>query len=639
VADPLDNVPFQQLVEDALDIITVLSPEGTILFETPSVTTVLGHALDDLIGVSVIPLLHPDDAVRVAAEIEAALASRDGVRRVEFRMRHVDGSYRRLQAVGRRWMHEGEPYVLVNSRDITAQHEAQAGLARSNELLSKVFTVSSNLLSITTPENGTFLDVNNAWLDTLGYRREEVIGRTALELGIWGAPENRARVLGELSRAGELRSFRASAFTRDGVERHLLIDARFLEVAAQTRVLLSCQDITDILLIEEELRQSQKLEALGQLTGGVAHDFNNILAIISGHAELLQRIRPEDSSLEGHVDHILKATQLGARLTRHLLAFSRSQPLSADAVDVTARIEGMRELIQTTVSEAVSVTMELPAEPWSCRLDPVQLENALLNLALNARDAMPAGGSLTLRVEHRVLAVDRDAHLLADAPAGEYLCIRVSDTGAGMSADVQARALEPFFTTKDMGKGTGLGLSMVFGFVRQSKGLVAIDSETGRGTSVSLYFPRVRAAEMQTGEAADVVAETPAVLGAGRALIIEDNEPLRDVIEQLLVDLGYRVSVACGEADIDALPESARFDLIVSDVLLKGAKRGPQLVRELCARQPECGVIFMTGYADAELPETGAVCLRKPFDRKRLHRAIASLQPPAGAPGVTPAER
>jgi PAS domain S-box-containing protein len=203
-----------------------------------------------MIGQNVLPLIHPDDAAHVAAEIEAALASAEGVRQVEFRMRHSDGSYRNLQAMGRRWMHEGEPYVLVNSRDITAQHEAQTSLARSNELLSKVFTVSSNLLSITTPENGTFLDVNDAWLDTLGYRREEVIGRTALELGIWGSPENRARVVGELTRAGELRGFRASAFTRDGVERHLVIDARLLEVAAQTRVLLSCQDITDVLLIE-----------------------------------------------------------------------------------------------------------------------------------------------------------------------------------------------------------------------------------------------------------------------------------------------------------------------------------------------------------------------------------------------------
>ena len=625
MADPLDSVPFQQLVEDALDIITVLSPDGTIRYNTPSVTTALGHPRDDLIGENVLPLIHPDDAALVASEIAAALASADGVRQVEFRMQHIDGSYRHLQAVGRRWMHGGEAYVLVNSRDITAQHEAQAGLARSNELLSKVFTVSSNLLSITTPENGTFLDVNDAWLDTLGYRREEVIGRTALELGIWGTPENRARVLGELSRAGELRGFRASAFTRDGVERHLLIDARFLEIAAQTRVLLSCQDITDVLLIEEALRQSQKLEALGQLTGGVAHDFNNILAIISGHAELIQRGFSDDPSLETHVDQILRATELGARLTRHLLAFSRSQPLSADAVDVAARIEGMRALIETTVSETISVTIELPAEPWSCRLDPVQLENALLNLALNAKDAMPAGGSLSIRVDHEVLTAERDAHLLAEAPAGEYLCIRVSDTGTGMSADVQARALEPFFTTKEMGKGTGLGLSMVFGFVRQSKGLVAIDSEAGRGTTVSLYFPRSHAAAAQAEDPGDVENETPAVLGAGHALLIEDNEPLRDVIEQLLVDLGYRVSVARGEDDVEALPASDRFDLIVSDVLLKGAKRGPQLVRELSARHPDSRVIFMTGYADAEVPDTGAVCLRKPFDRRKLLQAISSL--------------
>ena len=625
MTDPLDIVPFQQLVEDALDIITVLGPDGTILYETPSVTTVLGHAREDLVGTNVLRLIHPDDAATVAREIEAALASEDGARQVEFRMRHRDGSYRRLQAVGRRWMHEGAAHVLVNSRDVTAQYEAQASLARSNELLSKVFTMSSNLLSITTPEAGTFLDVNDAWLDTLGYRREEVIGRTALELGIWGSPENRARVLGELGRAGELRGFRASAFTREGVERHLLIDARFLEVAAETRVLLSCQDITDVLRIEAELRQSQKLEALGQLTGGVAHDFNNLLAIISGHAELIRHAPDDDPSEESHVDQILKATQLGARLTRHLLAFSRSQPLSADAVDVAARIADMRELLQTTVSEAVSVVIEAPAQAWSCRLDAVQFENALINLALNAKDAMPDGGTLTLRVEHEVLSSARDAALLGDAPAGEYLCVRVTDTGVGMPAEVQTRALEPFFTTKEPGKGTGLGLAMVFGFVRQSKGLVGIDSRLGHGTTVALYFPRIEEAPARPERAADVV-ETPPVFGAGRALLIEDNESLRDVIEELLVDFGYSVAVARGEEEIDALPPSACFDLIVSDILLKGAKRGPQLVRELRARQPACRVIFMTGYADSELLEADAVCLRKPFDRQELLRTIASMQ-------------
>jgi len=619
-----DQEFFQHLVEHALDVVTVISADGSIVYNSPSLETVLGYLPEDLEDANVLAYMHEDDQGAVSEAIVNTLTDDSNIELGEFRFRHKDGAYRYCQAVARQWKIGSELGILVNTRDVTIQHQAQTDLAASNELLTQIFSASSNLLTVSSPEDGTILEVNDAWLKTLGYTRDEVIGRTALELSIWGSPENRQRLISELNRRGELNGFRATSYTKNGQPLRIIVDARFLTVAGELRVLMSVQNITEVLQVEEQLRQAQKMESLGQLTGGVAHDFNNLLGIIMGNIELMREGLEPNSEQHEFADQILSATGRGASLTRQLLAFSRRQMLSPVVLNLVDRLSGIEDMLKTTVGENTVVRISGGLDIWPCLLDPTQFENAILNLTINARDAMPAGGTLEYTLSN--VPMTKASHLqeLGGKASGDYVCLRVCDTGTGMSGDVLTQAFDPFFTTKESGKGTGLGLSMVFGFVNQSGGLVDIESQLGSGTTVSLYFPR-----SFDGKIAPLEKEEALVMARvqhGRALVLEDNQPLCQLITRYLEDLGYTVLTASGESGLKAMQTAlGSIDLIVSDVLLEGPKRGPELVRELRQTHPACRVLFMTGYAASEVIAETDLSISKPFGRAQFMNAIASL--------------
>jgi PAS domain S-box-containing protein len=406
---------------------------------------------------------------------------------------------------------------------------------------------------------------------------------------------------------------------------------KFVEERCQTwfdedgrplRSIGTVQDITEQKKTEEKLHQAQKMEVIGQLTGGVAHDFNNLLAVILGNAELLgDELRQPNQKL----DAVLRAASRGAELTQRLLSFSRRQPLFPRTVEPRSLIGDLLDLLQRTLGEKISVSTCIDAGLWTAHADPGQLENALLNLAINARDAMPNGGTLTIICSNAVL----DGNFMpvgAGETGQEFVAIAVRDSGIGMSQDVLDHAFEPFFTTKDVGQGSGLGLSMVYGFAKQSDGHVTIDTKVGWGTTVNLYLPR--ASVLEPPGAVDSDRAEAATPGHARILVIEDDPEVQEVVTTVLRSLGHSITTAgTRAAALDRLNE-AEIDLVLSDVVLPDGTNDQGFVDEAQALQPGVKVVFMSGYPahavhDNALERTDTVLLTKPFTKEKLSQTIA----------------
>ena len=387
---------------------------------------------------------------------------------------------------------------------------------------------------------------------------------------------------------------------------------------------------------EESLRQAQKMEAVGQLTGGVAHDFNNLLTIIQGGLEMIGRQAlalgksPEVARIVRGKDMAQEGVRRAARLTERLLAFARQQPLEPKVVNANRLVSGVCEMLRRTVGEAVAVETVLSGGIWMTQADANQLENAILNLAVNARDAMPNGGKLTIETANCHLDDAYVGKLAESVKAGQYVMISVSDTGAGMDRVTLKRAFEPFFTTKEIGKGTGLGLSQVYGFVRQSAGHVAIYSEVDEGTAVKVYLPRHHGESEETDDRDRSVDDNRA-LGAETILVVEDDETLREYTVEILTDLGYQVLAAAnGASALDIMRRGHKIDLLFTDVVMPGGMNGRQLADEAVKRQPDLKVLFSTGYTVNAIVHHGRLdadvhLISKPFTYDSLAQKLRAL--------------
>ena len=382
-------------------------------------------------------------------------------------------------------------------------------------------------------------------------------------------------------------------------------------------------DVTDQRHTEEQLRQAQKMEAVGQLTGGIAQDFNNLLTVIQGNAELLVGGSEGDKE---KAQSILRASRRGAELTHGLLAFSRQQALDPQTIEIADLMTGLSGLLTRTLGEDIELEFKPRPDLWLVTVNAGQLENALLNLAINARDAMSGGGKLTIECNN----VHLDGTFAAqdnEAVTGDYVAVLVSDTGTGMSDDVLAHVFEPFFTTKEIGAGSGLGLSMVYGFAKQSGGFVNIYSEEGKGTSVKIYLPRGK-----SGEKPDILtAEDNVQRGRGETiLVLEDNDDVSDLAVLMLNELGYRtVTVPTAKKAFDALANGEHVDLVLSDVVLLGGVSGPEFAEEARKDYPDLNVIFMSGYPAEATKRNGlmgrdSILINKPFRRNQLAEVIRS---------------
>jgi nitrogen-specific signal transduction histidine kinase len=384
-------------------------------------------------------------------------------------------------------------------------------------------------------------------------------------------------------------------------------------------------------LVEEQLRQSQKMEAVGQLTGGIAHDFNNLLQGITGSLEIIQKrvAQGRFAGLDRFVSGATTAANRAAALTHRLLAFSRRQPLDPRPVNVNALLKSMEDLVRRTIGESVDLVLDLAEGLSRTRCDPNQLENAVLNLVINARDAMPHGGRLTVETANR----QRDAQE-ASGPggaSGEYICVSVTDTGTGMSADTIAKAFEPFFTTKPIGQGTGLGLSMIYGFAQQSKGHTQVHSEIGKGTRFELYLPRYRGEDGdEECDLSVLPSDIPASESGEAVLVVEDDDVVRSLIIEELHELGYATLEAIdGPGGFEILQSARRVDLLVTDIGLPGIN-GRQVADAGRVLRPGLKVLFMTGYAEnaalaSGFLEPGMEMITKPFAMGALATKVRQM--------------
>lgn len=373
--------------------------------------------------------------------------------------------------------------------------------------------------------------------------------------------------------------------------------------------------------VEAQLRQSQKMEAIGNLTGGLAHDFNNLLGIVIGNLELLQDVVAGDAAAQEFVDEAMAGATRGADLTRRLLAFARQQPLAPRRIDVNGLVSDICRLLSRLLGEQVEITLELGTGIWPVIADAAQLESAIANLATNARDAMPCGGRLTLVTANRHLDADYASQHTELAP-GDYVMIEISDTGTGMPPEVLAHVFEPFFTTKEPGKGTGLGLAMVFGFMKQSGGHINVYSEVGQGTTFRLYLRR------DGGAAADVAIEQPqAAAGGGETvLVVEDNAGVRRIVVRQLASLGYRVIEASGGQEALDVLAGTRIDLLFTDIVMPGGISGIDLADRVRRTTPPMKVLLTSGFPGANLNGgrgiPGLTLLTKPYRKEELARAV-----------------
>ena len=596
--------------------------------------------------------IHPDDLPRILREEPVIRRSLTSVV-VEARFRRGDTQWRWLRAESQpRWSHLGEHVGFIGvAHDVTDAKKAQEELTRINEMLEgrvqertaelaasealvhTFFQHSPECHAVLVEDGGSFRfqEVNPATLRLYGMARDDVVGRTAHEvLG----PEGGAEVTRNL----------AAALHTDGPYRYERTQAgKTIEAVATAvpsgdemarRVVVSARDVSDRRRLEEQLRQAQKMEALGQLTGGVAHDFNNMLTLMLGGLDTIDRqlvhltASPAKARIERAKDMALQGVQRARALTGRLLAFSRRQPLAPQPVDANALVGGISDLLQRTLGEPISLKTILADGIWSAYVDPNQLESALVNLALNARDAMPHGGRLIIETANRSLDADDVASFAERVEAGEYVTIAVMDTGVGMDAETLARAFDPFFTTKDVGKGTGLGLSQVYGFCRQSGGHVQIESEPARGATVRMFLPRQAATHAALAERNRAELDRPG--GRESILLVEDDDGVRAFAMEALRELGYRVvEASSGKAALEVLDSAPSLDLLLTDVVMPGDYNGRELADEASRRRPGLRVLYMTGYSRDAIIRQGRLdpdvhLLGKPFSLEELAAKVRS---------------
>ncbi len=528
----------------------------------------------------------------------------------------------------------GQPYFFGVVRDISERKLVEAALKASHDKFAGAFNASADAMIVLRPADrpgfGLILDANAAAKKVFGLARESLIGKTVAESGIIVEPGDLDELRRRLER-NEVRDVALTLHRSDGSDIHVEVTGSRFSSGGDDLAIVTIRDVTERKAAEEQLRQSQKLQAIGKLTGGVAHDFNNLLAVISGNLELA------DDVLAGGNEAVRKllaparrAAERGSTLTRSLLSFARQQPLHPQVMDLNALARDTTELLRRTLPPNIDIAFVGGAGLWSCEVDAGQLQNALLNLVVNARDAMPDGGRLTIATGNA--QIGEDAAAQSELSPGRYVTLAVSDTGLGMPPDVVERAFEPFFTTKAAGEGTGLGLSMVYGFAKQSGGYVVIASEVGTGTTVRLYLPRWTGQAQKAAPPEGTAATLPQTV-----LLVEDDADMRLIAGTMLRSLGHSVlEAANGAKALEIAAARGDISLLLTDIVLAGSMNGRRLAQEVRRQRPGIRILYMSGYTEDAIVrqgrlEPGVHFIQKPFRKidlaAKLREALAGAAP------------
>jgi signal transduction histidine kinase/CheY-like chemotaxis protein len=498
--------------------------------------------------------------------------------------------------------------------------ERTAALQQSEARVRAIFETSHSFQGLLTPD-GVVLDANAISLEAIKTRREDVVGKPFWETPWFtGTPGTAAAVKRAVTRvaAGAARTRPVTINLPTG-ERSFDFSLRPVrnEAGKVVAIVPEAFETTARIKAEAALRQAQALEAVGQLTGGVAHDFNNLLMVLSGGLTLMER-RDDPERRPMLIAHMREAVERGANLTRQLLAFSRKQELKPQMVDFAQHLDGMRELLARSLGANIKTEVEMTEGVAPIFVDPTALQLAILNLAVNARDAMPDGGTVVVKAANGAL----------DNPRAPFVSISVVDSGVGMTPEVQARIFEPFYTTKEIGRGSGLGLAQVHGFAQQSGGRVEVRSSPGAGTTMTLVLPASKESDRPAVKRREAARAEPAAREAGDALLVEDNDEVAALTREMLEHLGWRVTrVASAEAALGALADERSIDLVFSDVMMPGGMNGLDLAREARRRRPAIPIVLTSGYAEPirkEAEQAGLPLLPKPFNLDSLAAVVGA---------------
>jgi PAS domain S-box-containing protein len=643
------NTRYDAVVNSAPDVILTLDANSDIQLANPAALRQFGYSSQELIGRPA--SLLSQDPTAWDATLRAITEGFSLHQPLDVEARRKDGSVAYLEVSFSRWISESKVFVTAILRDVTERRSAERALRASEAQFRSYAQASPDQVWTTTPSgepdwlNDRIYEYAGLPVDHLNWRL--IIHPEDFEAAaeLWASAlrtGDRYEVEARLRRADSVYRWHVTRAVpiRDNtgeIARWIGTNSDIEDQKAAALVLADLNKVLErrveertgqLLQVEDALRQSQKMEALGQLTGGIAHDFNNLLQGIIGSLELIQR-RISEGRI-GDLDRFLNGARTSANraaaLTHRLLAFSRRQPMDPRPIDIGALIATVEELLRRSIGDSVTMYLSIEKNLWLVRCDSNQLENALLNLAINARDAMPDGGTLSIRCRNVVL--DAKQALQRDVAPGAYVCLEVRDTGVGMPADVRARAFEPFYTTKPIGQGTGLGLSMIYGFVRQSEGSARIDSQVGEGTMIEICLPRFQ------GELDDVVSPNETLLAerpeTGQVVLVaEDESVIRLLIVEVINDLGYRALEAVdGQSALRILQSTQRIDLLLTDIGLPGLN-GRQVADGGRAIRPALKVLFMTGYAEKAAGKAflarGMEIITKPFATDALAKRIRGM--------------
>jgi len=627
---------FRTLAQAVPNHVWAARPDGALYWFNQQVYDYAGAAEGSLDGQNWAQMVHPDDVAGAAERWNASLADRS-VYEVQFRLKRHDGTFR--------WhIARAVPIADANgtivrwigtNTDIEDQKRAAEQLERLNSSLEqqvalrtadrdRMWRLSTDLMLVSDFE-AKVVALNPAW-GQLGWTEPDLVDTSFMALV---HPDDRAatlREVGRLSDGATTFRFENRYQARDGSYRTISWTAVPGEefIHAVGRDVTAERDAAQALRKSElALQQAQKMESIGKLTGGVAHDFNNLLQVVSGNLQLLAKDVAGNARAEKRITNALAGVSRGAKLASQLLAFGRRQPLAPKVVNIGRFIYGMEDMLRRSLGEEIEVEAIVSGGLWNTLIDPNQIENAILNLAINARDAMDGSGKLTIEVGNAFID-DGYAHTHPDVAPGQYVMLAVSDTGCGMTPEIMEQVFEPFFSTKPEGKGTGLGLSMVYGFVKQSGGHVKLYSEVGQGTTAKIYLPRANQAE----DVAETVPSTPITGGTETILVAEDDEAVRATVVEMLTELGYRVLKAKDAASGFSVVESGvPIDLLFTDVVMPGPMRSTELARKARERLPGLAVLFTSGYTENSIVhggrlDAGVELLSKPYTRDALARKL-----------------
>ncbi|MFZ2155545.1 MAG: PAS domain S-box protein [Bradyrhizobium sp.] len=614
----------RRIFETSQDLILVIDPRGVLVQVSPSSEAILGFTPKEMIGRNASEFLHPDD-LEISRE-EMRLARRGKrARNTDSRYLHKDGRIVTLSWMGT-WSEPVRRYFFVG-RDMTESRRAQETLRESEQLARGIIDTALDAF-VQIDESGRVRNWNSQAEKIFGWSHGEALGQKLSDLIIPEAHRaDHNAGMERFLRTGEGpilgRRIEIEALRRDG--REVKAELSITALRRRDGVVFNgfIRDLTDKIAAEDRIRQAEKMEAVGQLTGGIAHDFNNILTVITGTIEILADAVAKEPQLATITRMIDEAASRGADLTQHLLAFARRQPLQPRKTDVNTLIIDTAKLLRPTLGEQIEIESVFDDETCMATVDPNQLATAILNLALNSRDAMPGGGKLILETSMAVLD-ESYATMHSDVRPGRYVLIAVSDTGTGIPAAMLDKVFNPFFTSKEPGKGTGLGLSMVYGFVKQSAGHIMIYSEEGHGTTIKMYLPPATGALL-----AFDAGLAPAVQGGSETiLVVEDDKLVRDYVLTQLHSLGYVTLDAANAAEALAIVEAGnKFDLLFTDVIMPGVMNGRQLANELQETKPDLKVLFTSGYTENAIIhhgrlDSGVLLLAKPYRKSDMAAMI-----------------